>query len=430
MGHVSLMDGWLPVALQAVTALALVAAVGWSPTWSRARWTPLLLMVGVGTAVAVRWWFELLGLASEPAPVALWVWSGLTATAVGGALIGWRSAKWFRRNVTAFAASLCLLSVGVTINTWIGYFPTVGNAWNQLTAGPLPDELDWAAVEALPRGGDPPRTGALLSVDTGSDASGFGHRDEYVYLPPAWFISDPPPRLSAVMMIGGQFNTPADWVRAGDAVNALDVFAAQHGGYAPVAVFVDSTGSFANDTECVNGPRGNAADHLTKDVVPYVTRTFRIDGESARWAVAGFSSGGTCAVDLAVMHPESFGAFLDIAGDLGPNTGTKAQTIDRLYGGDEQAWSTFDPATAITRYGRYADLSGRFIVPAPTKPDAGGYGRSATTLCELGASHGISCEVVARPGRHVWPFAATAFAESLPWLAAELSVERARCDET
>ncbi len=44
--------------------------------------------------------------------------------------------------------------------------------------------------------------------------------------------------------------------------------------------------------------------------------------------------GGTCAVDLTVMHPELFSTFVDIAGDMGPNAGTKEQTIARIYGGD------------------------------------------------------------------------------------------------
>ena len=66
------------------------------------------------------------------------------------------------------------------------------------------------------------------------------------------------------MMIGGEFNTPADWLRAGDAVTTIDKFAAAHGGNAPVFVFVDAGGTFNNDTECVNGPRGNSADHLTR----------------------------------------------------------------------------------------------------------------------------------------------------------------------
>ncbi|EUA66177.1 esterase family protein [Mycobacterium xenopi 4042] len=73
-----------------------------------------------------------------------------------------------------------------------------------------------------------------------ADASHFKHRGELVYLPPAWFASTPPPRLPTVMMIGGEFNTPADWLRAGNAVTTIDEFAAAHGGNAPVLVFVDS----------------------------------------------------------------------------------------------------------------------------------------------------------------------------------------------
>ena len=61
------------------------------------------------------------------------------------------------------------------------------------------------------------------------------------------------------MMIRGMFSTPADWIRAGDAITTLDNFAAAHGGNAPVVVFVDAGGSFNThtfntDTECVTGP--------------------------------------------------------------------------------------------------------------------------------------------------------------------------------
>jgi S-formylglutathione hydrolase FrmB len=103
----------------------------------------------------------------------------------------------------------------------------------------------------------------------------FTHRGELVYLPPAYFRHQPPPTLPTVMMIGGEFNTPADWLRAGDAVTTIDKFAAAHGGNAPVFVFVDAGGTFNNDTECVNGPR-SSADHLTKDVVPYLIANFGV----------------------------------------------------------------------------------------------------------------------------------------------------------
>jgi S-formylglutathione hydrolase FrmB len=343
---------------------------------------------------------------------------------VGLAVAGWAGASGFRRNLDIFAVSLCLLCAGLAVNAWIGYFPTVQIAFDQLASRPLPDHADHPTVAAMQRDGTPPAHGALVTVSTGT-RSGFGHRDEYVYLPPAWFSSTPPPPLPALMMIGGQFHTPADWIRAGDAVNALDAFAAAHNGYAPVAAFVDANGTFVNDTECVNGVRGNAADHLTEDVLPYVTENFGLS--RARWGVVGFSSGGTCALDLAVMHPDRFSTFLDIAGDIGPNAGTKAQTIERLYGGDSDAWDRFDPSTVITGHGRYVDISGHFVVPSTAIPGGAAYVHAATTLCELGKAHGIDCSVHDRPSRHTWPFAAETFAEQLPWLATRLCPPRSAC---
>ena len=175
---------------------------------------------------------------------------------------------------------LCLLSTGLVLNLWVGYFPTVQVAWNQLTAGPLPDETDMATVAAMASKHIQPPHGAVVPVDIPDDASHFKHRGELVYLPPAWFAATPPPRLPTVMMIGGEFNTPADWLRTGNAVKKIDELAATHGGNAPVFVFVDSGGAFNNDTECVNGSRGNAADHLTKDVVPYMVSNFGVSSES------------------------------------------------------------------------------------------------------------------------------------------------------
>ena len=151
-----------------------------------------------------------------------------------------------------------------------------------------------------------------------------------------------------------------DWLRSGQIMPDIDKFTAANNGQAPILVFVDSSGSFNNDTECVNGPRGNAADHLTKDVVPYVESKFNASSDPAHWAVVGWSMGGTCAVDLTVMHPELFHTFVDIAGDAGPDSGTKAQTIQRLYGGSTEAWERFDPVTVMDKHGPYTGIAGLF----------------------------------------------------------------------
>jgi S-formylglutathione hydrolase FrmB len=149
--------------------------------------------------------------------------------------------------------------------------------------------------------------------------------------------------------------------------------------------------------------------------------------------------GGMCALDLTVMHPDMFSAFEDIAGDLAPNSGNRAQTIDRLFGGNAAAYAAFDPTTVITRHGPYTGISGWFdingagLAPLGTavNADTTGVGPDGTTtptdqaaaansLCAVGAANGIKCAVVGQPGRHDWPFAAHAFAAALPWMASQL----------
>jgi S-formylglutathione hydrolase FrmB len=435
----SLLHGWLPVVIQAVAAAVLVAAIGWRTRRWWLIWLPVAMAVGVGVAALAHWYIDSQGMAGDPAPRSLMVWIGLTGLSGAVAVLGWRGIRWWRRGVSVLAVPLCLLSAGVAVNLWVGYFPTVQLAWNELTAGPLPDETDMATVADMQRKGVVPQHGALVPVTIPNDASHFKHRTELVYLPPAWFATSPPPKMPVVMMIAGEFNTPSDWPRTGDAIATIDSFAAAHGGNAPVFVFVDVGGSFNNDTECVNGPRGNVADHLTKDVPPYVSTTFGV--QSANWGVVGWSMGGTCAVDLTVMHPELFSTFVDIAGDTGPNAGTKEQTIDRIFGGDANAWATYDPTTAITDHGPYRGVSGWFAISsdAPTQ-HKGGFGNpsgtglggqdaagmpndqtdAANSLCTLGRANGIACAVVAQPGRHDWPLAADVFTASLPWLAGQI----------
>jgi S-formylglutathione hydrolase FrmB len=159
------------------------------------------------------------------------------------------------------------------------------------------------------------------------------------------------------------------------------------------------------------------ADHLTKDVVPYMVSHFRVSSQPINWGVVGWSMGGTCAVDLAVMHPDMFSAFEDIAGDAAPNVGTKSQTIARLFGGDPAAYASFDPAAVIAKHGRYTNVAGWFSI---NDQAAAPQSAAANQLCALGTINGIRCAVVTQPGKHDWPYASHAFAVALPWLAADI----------
>jgi S-formylglutathione hydrolase FrmB len=463
----SLLTGWLPVSVQVVAALVVLAALAALRVRRLSRWLPVLAVVAVAVALAVRRYVAVHGLSSDPAPPLLWVWIGVTAAAVPAVVPGWRGARPRRRVLSTLAVPLSLLCVGLVLNDWVGYFPTAQEAWSQLTAGPLPDEVDAAALPALAGTGRTMTTGRVVGVDIPATSSHFGHREEYVYLPPAWFTPGHPP-LPVLMMISGEFNTPADWIRVGDAVRTEDGYAASHQGTAPALVFVDTGGSFNNDTECVDGPRGDVADYLTRDVPGYLESRFGVASAPDRWGVVGWSSGGTCAVDLAVMHPELFGTFEDIAGDLGPNVGDRATTVSTLYGGDQGAWARFDPMTVLAAHVPYADTAGWFVNSSQTGwPGRGpgqGHGRgaghrpggpggaagfggpahrggaagfggrpdgadapgaeagAAATLCAAAGAKDITCTLHTLPGRHSWQFASSAFSTALPWLASRLGL--------
>ena len=438
-GHLSLLDGWLPPTAQ-LAALAVIVAV---VQWRRPRWfgrvLPAALVVAVVVTALSHWYIGSLGLAGDPAPMSLWLWIAMSGLVAAVLLFAWPRTRWWRRGLAFLAIPLCALCASLSLNQWVGYFPTALAAWNQLTSGPLPDQIDRLRVTEMQVAGTKPSKGVVVPVNIGADASHFPHRPELVYLPPAWFSSNPPPRLPTVMMISSAFNTPADWLRAGGAFDTIDGFAARHQGFAPALVFVDATGAFDNDTECVNGSRGNAADHLTKDVLPFMVSNFGVSPDRTNWGIAGWSMGGTCAVDLTVMHPDLFSAFVDIAGDLRPNTGGKELTISRLFGGNHAAWAAFDPITVMNRHGHYAGVSGWFDVPASTGPrnmaqpanptleattdpaaNPEGQDAAANALCSAASAQGIACAVATQPGRHDWPFAAQAFGAALPWLAATL----------
>jgi S-formylglutathione hydrolase FrmB len=444
---ISLLGGWLPVILEIVTIVVLIAAIGWRTRRWRVVWVPVSAAIGVMAALGARTYMNYQGLASDPAPVQLWVWTAVSASSVAVAALGFRDARWWRRGLSVLAIPLALVCALVVLNQWVGYYPTLQKAWGDLTSGPLPDQTDANDLSALRN--KHPDTGKLVPVDIASSGSGFKHRREYVYLPPVWFTGDVAPKLPAVMMIAGEFSNPANWIRAGNAISVIDGYAKEHNGSAPVFVFVDSSGSFNNDTECVNGPRGNAADHLTKEVRPFVISRFGTLSDPADWGVVGWSSGGTCAIDLTVMHPDLFTTFEDIGGDRGPNSGTKQQTIDRLYGGDAAAWNAYDPRTVMARHGPYSGVAGYFDdsqEPADDKtknlPDRhqdrlapvgfGGHGDedqfrekgALPDLCAAAATVNIDCTLRVYTGYHTWQFGARAFSDALPWIAQRVHAPR------
>ncbi|MDH6142495.1 MULTISPECIES: alpha/beta hydrolase [Kitasatospora] len=411
--NVSLLDGWFPWTVQLAAAAALLVAVGWRDRRWRLRRAPIAIGAGVLLSAGLGLLAVTAGGITDPLPLGFWLWLGVAVTALVVLVLGWRGARWWHRSLAPVAALLAVVSGANALNASTGYFPTLDDAIGELTGAPLPQQVTLDQLGSLT---GKTSTGRIVQVDIPDTASGFGHRQELVYLPPAWFRSKARPKLPVLEMIGGEYAAPDNWVRAGNAVQTADAYAAAHGGYAPVLVFTDATGGFKVDTECVDGPNGNAEDHLVKDIPPYVEKTFGTATDPHKWGVVGWSMGGTCAIDLTVEHPDVFAHFEDISGDLGPNTGNKQQTIDKLYGGNAAAWAAHDPLTALAHHPKYKNTSGWF----ESGDQEGNHIEQGRQLSAAARKDGIRTQLTVQPGRHVWQFAAGAFAEALPWLAQQL----------
>ncbi|MFJ5234240.1 alpha/beta hydrolase [Kitasatospora sp. NPDC088391] len=409
----SLISGWLPWTLRVLAVAAVTAALlRVSPFWLRRRLPWVVGGALAGTAL-IALLVALSGVADEPLPTGLWFWVCCALLGLGGLAAGVRRSSWWNLAAVPLAVLLSLVCAANSVNISTGYYPSVDAAVGDLSDAPVPQQM--GLDEALAAVGKS-SAGRVVSVDIPAEPSGFKHRHELVYLPPAWFRSKTRPKLPVVVMIGGQFAAPDNWIRAGEAIKTADAYAAAHNGYAPILVMADATGSFKTDTECVNGKAGRAADHLVKDIPAYLTKTFNSASDARSWSAVGWSMGGTCAVDLAVVHPEVIGSFVDISGDAGPNLGGKQSTVDQLYGGDEAAWAAHDPVTVLGKAKKdtYRNSAGYFMIG---DQETGRHLADAQTLDKAARAAGLTTTLEVHPGKHDWQFGTFAFKQTLPWLA-------------
>ena len=55
---------------------------------------------------------------------------------------------------------------------------------------------------------------------------------------------------------------------------------------------------------------GNALTYLTQDVVDWVKTNLPAAQDAKDWAIAGFSQGATCSLQIGVNHPDLFGTMI------------------------------------------------------------------------------------------------------------------------
>ncbi|MDT5151582.1 MAG: hypothetical protein QOI01_3315 [Mycobacterium sp.] len=85
---------------------------------------------GVAAAITARVYMNSEGLASDPAPFELWVWTAVCAGSVAVAVLGFREATWLRRGLSLLAIPLTLVCapwIAQRVHTPVGPYLSQGN---------------------------------------------------------------------------------------------------------------------------------------------------------------------------------------------------------------------------------------------------------------------------------------------------------------
>jgi S-formylglutathione hydrolase FrmB len=401
-------------------ALARRSFVWWTRT------VPVLAAAAAVTVGVVAWYLRASDTITDSYPPSFLVWAAAAIVTVAGVVVGWRRAGPGQRLAGLVAAPLCVIATIVVINTHYGYWPTVGDLLGhpvvgQISESTLRQELGQGVSHAHGNedGGstgesaaDDARYGQFAVVEIPGTVSHFHARRAGVYLPPAYFTGERAD-LPVLLMLGGTPSDPTTLATAGGALTTANRYAAAHDGMAPVMLFPDANGSWAGDTECVDGPRGRAETYLTVDVVHYATHVLHLTRDPRRWGLVGFSEGGTCALDLVLRHPSEFRVFADLAGDDRPFLAHN--TLGALYDGSPADARHHSPEWLMT-HRRYPEVTGWFA-SGERDPYHVRVGRAQMHLARAA---GMRAWAFTGPDGHDFKFATSAIRELLPQLFAQL----------
>ena len=415
--HLALLVGALG-ALGALAGLALLRrSRGW---WLRT--VPVAVVATGAVVLGVRTYLDVTKPWPDPLPPVVYAWVAAGVLALVLVALGWRRQRWGVRALAVAGVLLVVLGAADGIDSVFGSFPTVATALQLAPA----DQV--AATTVLGRGATPPPTsgplwqtwhappdlpaaGVLTQVDIPATHSGFAARPAWLYLPPAYLTAHRP-SLPVLVMIGGPPGSPRDWLDGGRLAQRVDAFAAAHQGLAPVVVLPDGTGSEVGNPLCTDSALGRADTYLSQDVVDWVSTHLQVSTDHTQWAVGGLSYGGTCALQLAVAHPDLFPTFFDASGQEEPTLGSRARTVAVAFGGNQAAFTAVNPLQELP-HRSYVGSAGFLVVGAQ---DAEYLPQQRTVeAATRAAGMAITAEVV--PGRHEWRVWGQGFQDALPWLA-------------
>ncbi|MGO4593891.1 alpha/beta hydrolase [Leifsonia sp. 2TAF2] len=393
--------------LAGLTAAVLGGLAGWFLVWLV---TDVLDVFGVGLT-----------------PVTT-LWTALGFGGVSLAIANLFRSRWWRKVIAAVSIPVFAATAFCGINVDFGAYRNLNDVFGVVPYGALQLHsehgevvagTDWLATTTTATTADVPAKGEVGTVRIPATESRFPARTAVVYLPPV-ALTPNPPALPVLYALSGQPGAPADMFTAGGMATAMDAFAAQHDGYAPIVVAADQLGGPGRNPMCVDSrDYGDSATYLLTDVRNWVRSNLRVSSDPAGWSVFGYSQGATCAVQFASGRPDLFGSALASSSELGPTLGNEELTISTGFGGSKKAYEKAQPASLLAAHAPYRDS---VMVFGAGAMDAK-YSGFARTLYEEAKGAGVRAELLSSPGTaHDWKTVRYVLAHGFPVIARQLGL--------
>lgn len=375
--NISLVDGWFPATLFSITAvlaaillgIAIWEMIGGSRGGGKRAIAvvacPMVIAVIAGIVGLVIAWllsdvFVVFGVELGPRVIA---WAGCGCAIVGFAVSHVMLHRGVLRAVAVILVVCAVFSTATGIDQAYGEYATIGSLFSQdsyreadLTGMAKRSDLisvtQWRQEAADGSISDIPAHGEVSKVNIPATTSHFEARQALVYLPPAALITAKhKPALPVILMMSGQPGSPGRVFAAGGIQTMMDDYAQHHGGLAPIVIAADQLGDDSHNTLCVDSPvYGKALTYLTKDVVDWVKTNLPAARQAQDWAIAGFSQGATCSLQIGANHPDLFGTIIPTGSELKPTNGSESSMISLFFHGDRTAYEKQIPINAIRNH--------------------------------------------------------------------------------
>jgi S-formylglutathione hydrolase FrmB len=279
---------------------------------------------------------------------------------------------WLARAALLISCQLtALLLAGVSLNDAFVFYGSwselFGDAARQAPQSAVPGSLDPTLADVLARHAQA-GVGTLVPLPIPGDRSGVRTGPATVYLPPQYGDPHYAHRdFPVVELLSGVPGGPTTWVRTLHLATVLDGLISD-GRAAPfIAVAPVQNVDSPRDTECVDVVGGPKVDtYLTYDVRSAVEQAFRASPDGSQWTIMGDSTGGYCAADLAMQHPDLFVAAVSIAGYNAP---ARDATTGNLFGNQRWLSELYSPIWLV----RHRQLGSLHLLLISTRSDRTAY---------------------------------------------------------